>query len=866
MRLKHWAIWTVMTVVLMACQTDGTRIEERYSESIAFMADNADEHLVRSVLQSNGAVFWLPQERIDLFCGSAHGVFISDNEIPAATALFKGSFGDDAPAAGQPVWAVCPANESNRFNGTALTVSLPDTQEAAAGTFLKDFFISVARTDDNTLHFRNVCGGVCFSVTRPGIRSVIFRGNDGETIAGTAEIRLDEDGTPVINSITEGRSEITLNAPEGTSFDVGEWYFIVALPTTLRKGYTLSFEGESPIQDHVDSTAREIRRSMFGRLSEADPYDVHIDIPEENVFEAPADTLSFTLTAEGPWYIEIEEETPVQTAGTRSSEGNPIAVSITSGGAGVVGIEIGLAANYSLIERRFHLLFHHQKEIRKITIIQRPRIYRVDGILTIAVLTPGTLQQSLSEIGISEYDVTALRLLGRLNDADRQRVSYMYNLTYLDARGVRTDTFSLSYKYNLEYLYLPDSLTELGIGALESDSALKYVYGANIVKIDYSALSGCQALEECYFPEVEEIRASAFARCASLKSLVFPKLKTVGESAFNGCSSVTLVSFDALENLPSGVLDGQNGPWNVEQIHLPHCRKIADYAFSKLEKLQTLELAEVTQIGRRILEDSSVKEVNFPMLLDVAEEAFVGAKELRDVYMENVLLVEAYAFSGCDKLKNVWMPHANTLNGHAFYGCTLGGELDFSSVQFIGDYCFENSTGLGSDVVKFPMAIWIGISAFKNCVGLSVIQIPSAIYIKDQAFFGCWKLTSVSQDNVLNVNSLGSYAFYGCSMLRSLTFPILNDLGSSCFDSSGIVSLTFQGLPWMSSDEYGFATPPFDFWTFPISDTQARQVHLSINDLDDPSQYEILPPWWTTDLDGHFVFMHRHWAGVSNSL
>jgi len=87
--------------------------------------------------------------------------------------------------------------------------------------------------------------------------------------------------------------------------------------------------------------------------------------------------------------------------------------------------------------------------------------------------------------------------------------------------------------------------------------------------------------------------------------------------------------------------------------------------------------------------------------------------------------------------------------------------------------------------------ITIGISAFRECSGLTSVTIPNSVTsIGNAAFIGCSGLTSITIGN--GVTSIGDYAFEGCSGLTSVTIPnSVTSIGYEAFwDCSGLTSVT----------------------------------------------------------------------------
>jgi len=238
---------------------------------LVFTTRNGDNAETRTVLQSDGSVYWSPADEINIFYGtSASGKFTSTNTAPSAEAEFEGDLEGYEDNGVDSFWAVYPYSKYNTFDGERLTVTLPSEQTAVAGTFDDDLFISVARSDDFNLTFYNLCGGVKFQVPEDGIRSVTFSGLNGEVLAGIAKVKLDDGGKPYVESVVDSAAatSIKLNAPDGGTFQTGVYYYMVSFPVELSSGYRMRFDKEGANSVLKGKKSVNVKRSTWGVLSE----------------------------------------------------------------------------------------------------------------------------------------------------------------------------------------------------------------------------------------------------------------------------------------------------------------------------------------------------------------------------------------------------------------------------------------------------------------------------------------------------------------------------------------------------------------------------------------------------------------------
>lgn len=281
--MKRNIIYTAACLVAFAsCQKQEVAEAPSQVEVAVELTASAAADATKTVMTEYNAHWWSVSDKISLFYTvegkTGHSVFTSKNYIPAASAKFAGSLSlpaEDTDLTTVSALAVYPATTADASDGTSVNVTVPSVQTAVEGSFMEGAYPVVAKTSDLTaaLSFKAVCGGVKVSFQTPGITSFTFDAKEAK-IAGTASVKIGEDGTPVATLGKDAVSKITVNAPAG-GFEVGKWYYMTAFPATLTSGYTVtlsngkSFGGTSFIA---------IKRSVFGVLDSKDAPDTYADI------------------------------------------------------------------------------------------------------------------------------------------------------------------------------------------------------------------------------------------------------------------------------------------------------------------------------------------------------------------------------------------------------------------------------------------------------------------------------------------------------------------------------------------------------------------------------------------------------------
>lgn len=253
---------------------------------------------------SQGTIYWKPADEINVFFGAAGTHYVSQNSANAAEAVFVTTdFIRDTGSDLTNVWGLYPYNASATCNGSSVRTTLPAAQHGVAGTFDDDQFIMLAHSGNTTLQFKNVCGGIKFSLSRSDITSITFKGNNHEDIAGDISLSV-QNGLPVV-TVVNGLKEVTLTPKSGSTFAANVNYYLAVLPVTLSQGFTMTFRTSGGRSGTLrrNSSPVTIARSAFSSKANIDTY---AEFRNENTYSKVL-FLGNSITLVGPsssvgWY------------------------------------------------------------------------------------------------------------------------------------------------------------------------------------------------------------------------------------------------------------------------------------------------------------------------------------------------------------------------------------------------------------------------------------------------------------------------------------------------------------------------------------------------------------------------------------
>ena len=244
--------------------------------------------------------------------------------------------------------------------------------------------------------------------------------------------------------------------------------------------------------------------------------------------------------------------------------------------------------------------------------------------------------------------------------------------------------------------------------------------------------------------------------------------------------------------------------YKLKDFNFPKLTTIGKYAFSCDEDLTSIELPDtVTTIGVCAFR-WCIKAAAFHLpdgVKAVPDYCFYECINLEiNALPDSIETIGTYAFSVCKKLSISGLPAGvKKIGDYAFSESSLSGEIAIGRGVSVGQYAFQNCTGITKAVLPEDMDSIPG-SLFSGCTALAEVSIPGAVkIIYSYAFRNCSSLTAIEFPDTLE--QVYGYAFYNCKLLNFTTFPkSLKTLYNYAFYGClALTSITFQEKPEKTS-------------------------------------------------------------------
>lgn len=310
-------------VLMVSCATDEEVVLTQSTPDTFYASIEAPA--TRTYADEAGKLLWTANDQITIFKGSTKPLIYKFN---GETGQNYGGFtnvtpdSDDDFVTSNPLdanYAIYPHDANTTIsNAGVFNFTIPATQSYAENSFGLGANVMVAVTEDksdNNLSFKNLGGYFEFSLYGEGttVKSIEFKGNNGENLAGAVAITASHDGNPTFEFVGEATKTLTLDCGAGVALGTEAnpttfWFVVPAM--TYSNGITITItDANDKVMEKSTSKSITIERSTIQPLNaflvetEANlpiTYEWFVGVEDGNYeIDTPEELIVLSLLANG---------------------------------------------------------------------------------------------------------------------------------------------------------------------------------------------------------------------------------------------------------------------------------------------------------------------------------------------------------------------------------------------------------------------------------------------------------------------------------------------------------------------------------------------------------------------------------------
>ena len=340
--------------------------------------------------------------------------------------------------------------------------------------------------------------------------------------------------------------------------------------------------------------------------------------------------------------------------------------------------------------------------------------------------------------------------------------------------------------------------------AFLSDKITRVIIGEGVTKVGNNAFQGCTALNDVFVKGAGTLTIGTAAFDATKTPAIY--VPTGAEAAYQTAWSAYAGSIGEYMNCGADAM----AVYDAATKTLTICGKgaMTDFASADDQPWKTLQTDiktvvienTITAIGANAFSGcSALTAANIEGTgVTIADGAFDGNATGRRIFVpvsaiagygESAYLADIYATGQCGAEGSdvSWELSAKTMALAISGTGAMADYASYSSVPWTSVHGKITSATIAEGVTS------IGSYAFYNCSSMATVSIPDGVTtIGGSAFYGCSNLANVTIPDGLT--TIGGGAFYGCSSMATVNIPDgVTSIGSSAFQNCA--ALTAITLP-----------------------------------------------------------------------